>query len=110
MAMSKFDFGHFTGSRDVFAVNSEKYSREEAIELFRKEVLLDYNEPIEVAVGNAFVRHRAGRNEDNERCVGWWLEYEEFSRSCPAYVFHIAEFKELWSEKYEIIKINGGNT
>jgi hypothetical protein len=81
--MSKFEYDSFYGGYDGFAVNSQKYTSEQAIEIFKKE-----NEDVSVyEISQAFVRHRAGINEDGEPCVGWWLEYERHDRSCPVWAF-----------------------
>lgn len=86
---SKFEFSSFYGGYDMFAVSSQKYTKEEAIEIAKFEN--DWYEAENyIAVGSAFVRHRAGVDEDGERHVCWWLEYEENKRSCPVWVFHIA--------------------
>lgn len=106
--MSKFEYEHFYGGYDDFAVSKEKYSKEQAIALYCTEKNIQKGEKI--AVMDAFVRHRVGWNADNERCVCWWLEYKEHSRSCPVYAFHkvLREMpKELESE-YEWIDVKGG--
>lgn len=105
--MSKFDFNIFYGGYDSLAVSKERYTREEAIEIAKRELELPNRKtPYYLCVGDAFVRHRVGTNEDNERCVGWWIEYKEYTRSCPCYVFHI-EFREDDGSQndYEYIKI-----
>ncbi len=106
--MSKFEYNSFYGGYDDFAVSKEKYTKEQAIELYCREH--DIPKDMKIAVTDAFVRHRVGWNEDNERCCGWWLEYKEHSRSCPVYAFHkvLREMpKELESE-YEWIDVKGG--
>ncbi|MDD6069968.1 MAG: hypothetical protein PUC12_04035, partial [Clostridiales bacterium] len=54
------------------------------------------------------VRHRAGVNDDNEPCVGWWLEWNEHKRSCPVYSFHVTHESEYpyLKEGYELISLN----
>jgi hypothetical protein len=91
--MSKFDYGSFSGGYDEFAVNAEKYTYEEAIKIFEEEY--DYknnkvgSEIGQYIVSNAFVKWRAGINEDHEACVCWWLEYTKRPKgSCPVYAFH----------------------
>lgn len=119
--MSKFDCGAFYGGYDDFAANAEKYSKDEAIWMYIKEGISDrlpitdrlnakLETPILVSIGQFFVRHRAGRNEDNEPCVGWWIEYEQYQRSCPAWVFHLLPSTNdaiNWNleKKYEIIDL-----
>lgn len=103
--MSKFDYASFYGGYDTFAVSKEKFSKEEAIEIAKHE-LESIHKPYYIAVGNGYVRHRAGINEDNEPCVGWWLEYTEYKRSCPAWVFHRALSPDEFGNKgYEYIHI-----
>ena len=90
--MSKFDYGSFSGGYDEFAVNAEKYTYKEAVEIFEEEY--EYKgdkvgaEVGQYMVSNAFVKWRAGRNDDNEPCVGWWLEYSKRPKgSCPVFAF-----------------------
>ena len=106
--MSKFDFDIFYGGYDNLAVSKEKYSKEQAIEIAKRE--LEYSgkqNQVYLAIGNGYVRHRAGRNEDGECCVGWWLEYKEHKRSCPCWVFHVTpNDKEHFFKDYEYIPLN----
>ena len=107
--MSKFEYGTFFGGYDNFAVSKEKYTKEQAIELYCVEHSIPKD--TKIAVIDAFVRHRVGRNEDNERCCGWWLEYKEHSRSCPVYAFHevLSEVPRKLESKYEWIDVKGGD-
>jgi hypothetical protein len=70
--LSKFDYATFNNGYDEFAVNAEKFTLEEAIKIFEEE-----REPNMVGkeigqfiVSRAFVKWRAGINEDKEACVG----------------------------------------
>ena len=81
--ISKFDFMKFNGGYDEFAVSKQRYSRDEAIAVAKREMDI---EPL--VIGEAYVTHRAGMNEDDEPCVGWWIDYEPYKRSTPAWVFH----------------------
>ena len=101
--MSKFDYDRFFGGYDDFAVSKEKHSKSQAIEIYIKECLLKKGDII--AIGEGYVRHRAGVNEDKEPCVGWWLEYEEHKRSCPCFVFHIHRPGQAEYGRYEFIEI-----
>jgi hypothetical protein len=104
--MSKFDYEMFYGGFDDFAVNKEKHTKEQAIELYKKEMVLPKKY---IAIGSAFIRHRAGINDDGEPCVGWWLEYEKHKRSCPVWAFHTAKSsEEKFNKNYEYILIDGG--
>lgn len=103
--MSKFDYGTFYGGFDSFAASKEKYTKEQAIEIAKVE-LESVDKPYFIAVGDGFVRHRAGVNEDLEPCVGWWLEYEEHKRSCPAWVFHRDKLKTD-KDNYGYVEIGG---
>lgn len=85
--MSKFDSGYFDST---FAVNAEKYELEKAIEIFEFECSPDKvgDEKGQYEVSKAYVKWRAGINEDGEPCVGWWLEPRPRKKgSCPVYVF-----------------------
>ena len=106
--MSKFDYASFSGGYDIFAVSKEKYTKEEAIEIAKSVICYGNPKYPYLAVGNGYVRHRAGINEDNKPCVGWWLEYHEHKRSCPAWVFHLATTKDerFFKDEYEYIKLN----
>ena len=103
--MSKFEYCSFYGGYDSFAVNAEKYTKEQAIEIAKEEIGR-VEKPFFLAVGKGFVRHRAGLNEDGEPCVGWWLEYEKHKRSCPCWVFHTANSRnERRLNDYEFLVI-----
>lgn len=105
--MSKFDYGTFCGGYDDFAVSKEKYTKEQAIELYCIEHGI--SKDTKIAITNAFVRHRVGWDEDNERCCGWWLEYKEHSRSCPVYAFHevLEKIPRKLESEYEWIDVKG---
>jgi hypothetical protein len=90
------------------AVSKEKYTKEQAIEIAKIELALsskDREKKPYIAIGNGFVRHRAGVNEDNEPCVGWWLEYHEYNRSCPTWVFHNSRTTDEHFKDYEYINV-----
>lgn len=96
--ISKFDHDYFYSDFGEYAFNKQKYSEQQAVQLFRVE---NGCPDSDIAVCDAFVIHRAGINDDNEPIVGWWLEYEDKGRSCPVYAMHIkdnnfdySEFKE----------------
>ena len=101
--MSKFDYGIFFGGDDTLAVSKEKYSREQAIEIAKAEICdgIRY-----LYVGNGYVRHRAGVDEDYKPCVCWWLEYTEHKRSCPCFVFHASNSNDQnFRSEYEMIDL-----
>lgn len=101
---SKFDYCSFYGGYDDFAVNKAKYSLEEALDLYKQENYLETG--MKVSVSTAYVRHRAGINEDGEPCVGWWLEYEEHPRSCPVWAMHCTfEDATRFESKYDIYTV-----
>lgn len=103
--MSKFDYESFYGGYDNFAVSKEKYTKEQAIEIAKVE-LERIDKPYYLAVCDAYARHRAGVNEDKQRCVGWWLEYEKYKRSCPVWAFKTTKTKDIiFSYNYEFIEI-----
>lgn len=102
--MSKFDYETFTGGYDDFAVSKEKYTKEQAIDMAKLE--LKHREHKYLFIGDGFVRHRAGRNEDGECCVGWWLEYKEHKRSCSCWVFHTRNnLDQIFKGRYEVIPL-----
>lgn len=107
--MSKFDYNHFYGGYDSFAVSKEKFTKEEAIEIAKVEMETVYlKKPYYLCISDGFVRHRAGINEDNEPCVGWWIEYKEHKRSCPCWVFHLSKLDDeetFFGDEYERILI-----
>lgn len=96
--VSKFDNEQFYGGYDEVAISKQKYTKEEAIDIAIKEYF-DYRKTGYLAVGNGFVRHRYGVNEDGEPMSGWWLEYDEYKTSCPCYIFHWAKSKDEWDNK-----------
>lgn len=104
--MSKFISLNFCGGYDDFAVSKEKFTKEEAISLYIKE-RIGINEETEIGVCDAFVRHRAGVNEDGEPCVGWWIEYSQHKRSCPVHAFHLLHGRKKRDE-YEYLTISKG--
>lgn len=90
--MSKFEYGSFWGGYEEFAVNAEKYNEIEAVEIFEEEFNdLGYKvgfDKGEYKVSKAFVKWRAGRTEDGEPCVCWWLEgFKRQKGSCPVFTF-----------------------
>lgn len=105
--MSKFDFSTFYGDGyDHFAASKERYDKQQAISVYIREMMMDPG--TKIAIGHAFVRYRIGY-QDGEKINGWWLEYEDFGRSCPVWCFHvhrgeheIATFEEDY--EYYIIK------
>ena len=84
--MSKFEINRFIGGYDAIAVSKEKFTKDEAIKIAIRETE-GVKKPYYLAIGDCFVRHRAGMNEDNEPCVGWWLEYVEHKPVVLAGVF-----------------------
>lgn len=103
--ISKFDNSSFYGGYDEIAVSKQKYTKEEAIEIVITKYW-PYKKDGYLAVGNGYVRHGYGVDEDNEPCCGWWLEYDESKRSCPCYVFHWAKTNDEWNkENYEYIPL-----
>ena len=106
--MSKFEINRFIGGYDDIAVSKEKFTKDEAIKIAMLETE-GVKKPYYLAIGDCFVRHRAGMNEDNEPCVGWWIEYVEHKRSCPCWGFHVlpvnADLHTIIEKKYEHILV-----
>ena len=88
--LSKFDCGRFFGGYDEFAVSAQRYPKEYAIEEAKKEADIEVGvKPGQYTVSKAFVKWRAGIDEDGDPVVGWWLEYSKRKiGSCPVYAFH----------------------
>lgn len=87
--LSKFDYGDFYGGyadERFFAVSAQRFTKEEAECLFQREC-----GPAKCyETGTASVVWRAGRNEDNDPVVGWWLDFEHDGtepRYCPVWLF-----------------------
>ena len=82
--LSKFDCGCFYGENRWFAVSKQRFTKEEALEMFKRE--LDGADVYEIH--DAAVQWRAGVNEDGERVVGWWLQLDcdgTEPRCCPVW-------------------------
>ena len=103
--MSKFDYAMFYGDYSILAINKEKYIKDKAIEIAKAE--FSDRKPCVIALEDAYVRHRAGVNDDGEPCVGWWLEWNKNKRSCPVYAFHVTYESEYPYLKngYELIEL-----
>lgn len=85
---SKFNFEVFHGDDGCyFAVNAEKYSLDEAVEIFKEEMQCKEAPPIKP--GTVF--YGIGVNEYGERQNGWWLDVYESKRRnhTPVYVFEM---------------------
>ena len=88
--ISKFDFETFRGGYDDFAASQQKYSKQEAAELYKREHMIE-DSPCVVMVGEAWVWHGIGWDSDaGEKAHGWWLSYVETERSCPVWCMHAA--------------------
>ena len=105
--ISKFDFSGFIGGYDYFAVSKQRFNEKEAIEIYIKENFCKSDE-IEIGICDAFVRHRAGVNEDGEPSVGWWIEYREEKRSCPVFAFHVVIKNQKHRQEYRYFNIYKG--
>ena len=91
--MSKFEYMCFEADDgnviDFVAINKEKYTKKEAIEIAKKELGYKSSYKLAIAEKEYYVRHRAGRNKYGELNVGWYLEKEKHQRSCPVWVFRL---------------------
>lgn len=99
---SKFEYSLFDNG--YFAVSKQKYTKEQAVEIFKREIDLDL--PCLIAVGSAFVRYRYGINDDNEPCSGWWIEIGERRRSCPVWVLGIDDGWPAWLDNCELMEVD----
>ena len=89
--MSKFEYGSFVGGDYDFAVNSEKYSEAEAVQIFEEETLNKAGfEKGMYGVHFAYVRWGFGVDDKGDRQVGWWLEETKRPKgSCKVYAFSV---------------------
>ena len=110
--MSKFDYDSFYGDFSYLAVSKERYTKEEAVEIAKRELAEVSGNVQTLVLEHGFVRHRAGRDDEGERRVCWWLEWKEHKRSCPVFVFHTHHDNEVILGECELIKtgINGSST
>lgn len=79
---SKFDYLSFTDG--FFAVNKDKYTKEEAVQLF-----LEENRGIIHEIITGTVYFGFGVDEDGEKNNGWWLDIDytgSSARRCPVWV------------------------
>jgi len=92
---SKFDYGYFSGGYHHFAVNAAKYTEEEAKKIYQDEY---YYPDSPYLIEKSHVKWRAGINEDNEPCVGYWFDYSPTEkRSVEVWAFR----QDFGSEKNE---------
>lgn len=101
--MSKFEWDVFVGGYDMVAVSKERFTKEEAVAIFAREYSLPKGTV--VAIGSAWVKHRAGVNEDGEPCVGWWIEYRDSGRNCPCWVLHFPRENRTLEKDYEYVEV-----
>lgn len=88
---SKFDYGDFHGGYHVFAVNSAKYTKEQAIQIYNDEYGYSMKN---VVIEKSHVKWRAGTDDNNKPCVGWWFDYNPSEkRSVEVWAFRIAPNK-----------------
>lgn len=79
---SKFDYLSFTDG--FFAVNKDKYTKEEAVQLFLEETVGIVHE-----ITTGVVYFGFGVGEDGEKHTGWWLDIDYIgssARRCPVWV------------------------
>jgi hypothetical protein len=95
---SKFDYSNFYGGDGFhhYAVNVGKYTKEEALEIYK---INKYNNT-PCFLEKSHVKWRAGINEDNEPCVGWWFDYSPTEKRSV----------EVWAFKYDTRKIGENDT
>ena len=100
--MSKFEFSSFSGGYGEFAVNAQKYTKEEAIKIFIYETDGNVGDGLkDYAIENGYVTHRAGIDEDGEPQVCWWLGYKEGKRSCPVWSFCPNYANRIWRNEHK---------
>lgn len=80
---SSFDYGWFWDCMgyNILCVNSNKYSKEQAIVIFEQE---NYDKKV-IEIKQGYVRYGYGINDDREKNNGWWLEEENGRNRCPVW-------------------------
>ena len=80
---SSFDYGWFWNGMgyNILCVNSDKYSKEQAMAIFACET--GTRKVTEIKQG--YVRYGYGVNDDGEKYNGWWLEEENGRNRCPVW-------------------------
>lgn len=96
--MSKYEYGVFHGDYMCFTANKEKFTKEQALKIAKFE--LDMTNGT-VIVGSAYVRHRAGVDEDCRPCVGWWLEFQPAGRCCDVWLIIPYIVKMYYPKSFE---------
>ncbi len=85
---SKFTSGSFYGDTQYFAVNRDKFTKEEAIQMCRNETGYDPYEPFK-----AEVWFGCGVDEDGQARAGcWWLDVSgtgKRPRRCPVWAMEV---------------------
>lgn len=79
---SRFDFDVFGYGYDIVACNKQRYTRQEALAVYQREIA--NHDPCTIT--EEFVRWRYGRDDD-ELHAAWWLEYQDNGyKSVPVWV------------------------
>lgn len=80
---SCFDHDWFWGGMayNMLCVNSDKYTKEQAISIFEQE---NYNKKA-IEIKRGYVRYGYDVNDDGEKCNNWWLEEEDGRNRCPVW-------------------------
>lgn len=87
---SKFEFEIFSGDDgEYFVVNADKYTLQEALDIYHEELNADYSS-IPTA-GSGYVFYGIGVGEDGGLQNGWWLEIyvSEKRNRIPVHVFEL---------------------
>lgn len=90
---SKFDYDAFIGDEYLIAVSKEHYTKEQAADIAKRELMAD---SIEYEPDIGWVYYGFGTNDDGENYHGWWLVREKPKRGCAVWVFRAKE-RELCS-------------
>lgn len=82
---STFDYDYFpTEYIGLMCFNKQRYTEDEAIELWRREMAYKNNEPC--LLEDAFVRYRYGTDDEGNPRSCWWHEWEDYgNRSVPVW-------------------------
>ena len=96
--MSKFDFNIFG---ELVAVSKERYTESEAINIAWREFESEFRGDKVLYYKEGYVRHRVGRNDFGDPCVGWWIEPRKVRRSCPCWIFCMSKVNKIG---YNLVK------
>lgn len=84
--MSKFDYDLFICDEIYLAVNKERYTEQQAVEIAKRELHVE-----NVKMLDGYVYYGFGIIDDEEKYNGWWLTFEKPKRGCSVWAFFAVE-------------------